>query len=548
MYFTHAQVLMKKRDGGMDIFEGLDEYERDPAAFGKPPDDHPIWTTGAISNEDSGTTRSIKRHKRPFSRKYEHFYPLKGKSVSEVQNEICRTIADRARQVESETDLEVDEEDDAFLKSSLVIGERAKQERSRKKTETKAVTGRCENLDSVPVLFSATREGFSEETCKDESCVICEVASDFDVDEISVIAPVHVKFFDKDDEEVIDEGDEEEEVEGKSRRRKSRTAQIAIQKKASLMVLNEMLNTLQFIDDYNNGFQEVADESSGGEEESEACDEEEPSPKKRKAKKALVIDEESEVDAPPAQGFEPVFKPLTHSRHMAKYAIMRKNNRSFYAVSTDSNMESTTKKIKSVLARSAADIERFFVDKEIVAEEKALARGIRCYTRKANQEKMEKKEFAEKQQQLERKHDYYSSTGKRKRKESPEQTEWNLTGSRSVHFIGKKERSHTEHEACPYGPQCLVCARVLHGEMQYERSAIFNPSFRRVDEDKFIVEREIQEQDRPDAEEADVGRVVGRGSQRESQKIASSLRLSELSHTFDFISDYNDGMIQETKK
>lgn len=65
---THAQVLMKKYDDGVDIFEGLDEYERDPAAFGKPPDDHPIWTGGAMTYEpeQAGTTGSIKRRSRTY--------------------------------------------------------------------------------------------------------------------------------------------------------------------------------------------------------------------------------------------------------------------------------------------------------------------------------------------------------------------------------------------------------------------------------------------------------------------------------------------------
>jgi hypothetical protein len=33
---THAQRLMQKLDRGVDLFEGLDDYLRNPAAFGKP--------------------------------------------------------------------------------------------------------------------------------------------------------------------------------------------------------------------------------------------------------------------------------------------------------------------------------------------------------------------------------------------------------------------------------------------------------------------------------------------------------------------------------
>lgn len=35
---THGQVLMQKLDKGIDIFDGLEEYLKDPAAFGKPSD------------------------------------------------------------------------------------------------------------------------------------------------------------------------------------------------------------------------------------------------------------------------------------------------------------------------------------------------------------------------------------------------------------------------------------------------------------------------------------------------------------------------------
>jgi hypothetical protein len=226
---------------------------------------------------------------------------------------------------------------------------------------------------------------------------------------------------------------------------------------------------------------------------------------------------------------------------MDNYAEIKAKNRFFYALNVSSTITDATQEIGALLNKPSADVEAFLADEDIALEEKALTRGIRTYSRKADQEKLEKKEFAEKQEQLLRKKEY--STANRKRKESPELMEWKMVDSRTLCFAASRRRLEKKHEPCPFGASCLICAPLLHSELPYEQRKIFNPSFRRVDnEEAFIREREAQDF------ENESGRRIKRTGQRDSQRTASKLKLSELSHTFEFITKYNNGMIQEIKR
>jgi hypothetical protein len=596
---THAQGLMKKVDKGHDIFKGLDEYLNNPAAFGKPPDDDPIWDESSqyqevldvvtqpfrmkkytpppvVRNRWVHLSHKVRRFRAAFaypafpfrnclrhcvliflqgqvsdyhgfSRKYEHFYPLKGKSLSEVQEEITTTIVHRSPEVEDDADEEIQEEEEAFLIATQAVEKRAKKERRRK--ETKSTVGdvwMSRSLD-LPVMFSKTNEHVDGDACKGYECKVCETRSKFEVDEFSLNAPATFKYFDKEDEDVIDEGIDDDE-EGKGRRRKSRTAQIAVQKKASLMVMQEMLNTLHFIHGYNSGFKKATEDSLGTVDEAtqKFVEKDEGGESRSTLQKRRAIRVCQSADGPREESnvmekFEPVFEPLTHLHLMDNYAEIKAKNRFFYALNVSSTITDATQEIGALLNKPSADVEAFLADEDIALEEKALTRGIRTYSRKADQEKLEKKEFAEKQEQLLRKKEY--STANRKRKESPELMEWKMVDSRTLCFAASRRRLEKKHEPCPFGASCLICAPLLHSELPYEQRKIFNPSFRRVDnEEAFIREREAQDF------ENESGRRIKRTGQRDSQRTASKLKLSELSHTFEFITKYNNGMIQEIKR
>ncbi|KAL3912319.1 MAG: hypothetical protein SGILL_006932, partial [Bacillariaceae sp.] len=585
---THAQCIMAKLDNGQNIFEGLDEYLRDPEAHGKPPADDPVWDASTRyeeivddrlkpaqlrrpsrkQNPASSRQPSRKQQYAPpsvlrtnwvdlshkghvsdyhgYGRKYEHFYPLKGKSLADVQAEMAATIANRSSEVEEDpaAEAEIEEEHAAFENATKIMEKYAMEERRQKKKAIQRAARRKRSPEAVdmPVLFSNAKE--HPEICNDKECRFCNASPHFAVDELALNADSRFQFYDKDDEEIIecDDGMQESESGGK---RKSRTANIEVQKKASLMVMSEMLNTLSFIETYNDGFKEdparsLEEEGRSSPELSEGAGRDVSASMRRPRKQARNTGGRKEEPIP-ISTFEPLFEPLTHARLMEKYAAEKAENGFFYALDADS-IEDATKKINSILIKPSADVEAFLADEEIAIEEKALARGIRTYSRKADQEKMEKKEFAEKQEQLQRKLEY--TTANRKKKQSPEQMEYAIFSSRSLCFAKSNRRAAASHEACPAGESCLICAPVLHGELPYEQSKIFNPSFQKVDEDTFLQERESHDDATEDAEKSKTNRRAGRAGQR----TASKLKLSEMNHTFHFMSAYNSGMIQEEKK
>jgi len=411
------------------------------------------------------------------------------------------------------------------------------------------------------MLFSSTMaEGTKDEQCDEGAeCTTCGRANSFTWLENHSSESFHPNFafIDEEEEAIHDDSDEEQ---GSEKKRKSRTAQIAIQKKASVRILREMFHTLSFIEEYNNGFQsEKEDEDEEEEEETSAAelsDEEDGAEGHEESTDRLVVNRKRKAKLltknaaklsrtikpsekePPEESFVPNYKPLSHSDHLKNYEQLAKINRYFHPITTRTSVERAKEEIRSFLDRNTA-FEGLMADEEVIAEEKAMAKGFRGYSRKAEQEKMEKREFEEKRQNERWKFEYYT---KRKRKPSPQEVEWKGISSRPFHFVAPRQKYPKDLEGCPFGHRCFICAPLLHAERPYEKDEIYNPSFREVeDEDIFMNECLM-------TEEQSTSRSRNRAANRESQQIASSLKLSELYHTFQFIENYNKGMIESPKK
>ena len=97
-----------------------------------------------------------------------------------------------------------------------------------------------------------------------------------------------------------------------------------------------------------------------------------------------------------------------------------------------------------------------------------------------------------------------------------------------------------EIEACKLEPNCPICDPILHDHKSSSNGVILFPHFRRVEDDIYLSrDFEANGDSRDDSKSSPTP---------ELQKLVSSLMLSDLLHTLEFIQNYNSGMIVSTKK
>lgn len=464
-----------------------------------------------------------------------------------------RTFLDSAESAGEEVDVDVLDEEESYLIASKVITARGKEER----TKCKRKSGKERKMDDLDLPVLVEYPGLSILACDIVDSCIVDSSDSFGVStgaskdlehEADVKVPCF-KYFDKDDEEVVFD---ESEAAGAGKKRPSRTAFISTQKQASIRLLSEMLHTCDFIEAYNNGFQKEQTDDSSLERDDEVsadCDQEESTAKsgKResifctKVSKRTGVQPGTGGESPPV-GFVPTFDRLSHAQHMKDYSFLMRQKCQVAQGSCEGDVGAAIQKIVSLLQRQSEDLRRIGGDESVVAEEKALNRGIRGYSRKADQEKMEKKEFAEKQQNLTRKYDFFM--GKRKKVDCPHQNERKEVESRPFKFIRGDVKLQTDDaHTCSHGSSCLICIPVLYGELPYEKNEIFNPIFRRVeDQDRYIDEKVTNGQYDMATKNAGDRRAL-----RDKLKLSSVLKLSELHAIFQFVAAYNEGMIDNTE-
>ena len=206
-------------------------------------------------------------------------------------------------------------------------------------------------------------------------------------------------------------------------------------------------------------------------------------------------------------------------------AIQRKH---FQTLPTDvGTAKSLTDAIESVLrvesgSCSSAEEEEW--------ERKAQIKAIKEYNRKADQEKIEKKEHEEERVLLQRQYDYVNR-GKKKR--SPEDAELSQLELRPI-CINTEEES-PDLGPCKSGPNCTFCARLLSVENIKEKQAIFNPRFRKVSLDDLV--------DPDDHVSGQKRRRPRRSADLGLQKKESVDKLKEIHNKLEFIDKYNRGLI-----
>jgi hypothetical protein len=468
------------------------------------------------------------------------------------------TINHQKLSLQDDRDEEISDENALYEKGIQRYDGLAEIERSRRRrNHCNAIPANCDENPIERRCFVFIGNDEKSDPCKlGTDCTLCSTskASELAIPESSNLPCPYFKFHEEDEDSIQNYIDEDGKGTGK---RRSRTAEIALQKKASIRILSEMLHTLAFIEGYNNGFQseieddEEEEENDDTEDYSDEADEDgsdlgngdgSPIMKRKRiasvslkseGKKARVsVNEESKVEA-----FLPPFYPLAHQGHLERFAEFARHSRSFDRIQSKKDIAKVNEEILKILSTSTF-LKKFCADDDVLAEEKAMTKGIRSYARKSEQEKMEKREFEEKRQY---KLGLGLGIGLGKRRRSPEETELKEIMSRPFRCITPRGKMPSDLEVCPFGFECLICAPVLHAERPYEQDGtIYNPTFRIMVDNAYA--RDLIENEK-------IGKRGGNGrAQRELQQNASTLMLSELFHTFQFIENYNQGMIESGDK
>lgn len=325
------------------------------------------------------------------------------------------------------------------------------------------------------------------------------------------------------------------------RKRKSRSAKIAHQKKTSNRMLQELFHTLNFIENYNRNPKCMVEESlvdqekvsvdPGVNEENSAEQEYKTNTKERDTCKSETS---NELDLVLTQ----TNATLSLDSLLESYDAIRSRFSLKRSLDRKDEIEAMKQKIQSILDKEPL-FHDFVTNEEIISEEKTLARRIRGYSSKSDQEKIEKRDFEEKQKLRQHEYQYYSRS--RKRKKSPQDIEKEEISSRPIYFSGCSTSRLTQTDVCRFRPNCNICRPIRNG--QSCNLAIFSPSFRRIETN---INPYFRGRSGDNSPRNNISSNTS--SSLEGQKLGYLLQLSELYYTLDFIDEYNKGMISSTKK
>ena len=483
-----------------------------------------------------------------YKRKYEHFAPLQFGSIENVRKQIGKVLTDNERNDE-ESDEDIMEDNRDYEQAIQKYEKLAEIERSHTSGNKIHCPDRHENdtFGEILVIFSAPEiDDMFASPLSDKTINKLNVEA-LDVDESTLMSqpPIAFQFFD-DEDCVLMNADKSGEIE--KPKRKSRSAQIEFQKKVSIRMLNEMLYTLNFIENYNRkskdgkvvtkvtkktvtgDMKDIRKTGNGSVKETckikvniENC--------RRKIKSgrraSSAIEDKPTIAAVTIntlnllESYENLRKPFSSTRSVdGKWCITAMNE-----------------DVKSILDNDVS-LNDFFRDDEIVSEEKSFARCIRGYSSKADQEKIERRNFEEQQKLRKHEFEYYRL---RKKKKSPEEIEWKKLSSRPIYYVRDEGSLLSRTDACNFKPNCSICNPNLDDE--HDKPAIFFPKFRLL-EDSDHVDQNVDQGNF----ECPINVYSGLPLPSNRQNLTNSLKLMELSHTLDFIENYNNGMIVSKKR
>jgi hypothetical protein len=479
-----------------------------------------------------------------YKRRYEHFAPLQFGSIDDIRKQIGRTLTESKGGNEDESDEEVNEDNGDYQRAIQKYEILARKERSLK---TKSnirnnidvpPKSKKDSLGDVLVIFSSPQVDkmiagpmASATTRKYDTQI-------FGDDESSTFQPpVNFRIFDDDYDFLLNAGEDDR---NSKRRRTSRSAQIASQKKTSIRILNEMLHSLDFIERFNlkskavqSTMQEVMKEGIDGAGKDEDSFREKVSQRKVNARQSIgkIKGCRSLTNSKLPISVKSAFVTLNTVSLLESYKSLQKRYSSFHPLHCKGDIEAIKKEIQAILDKDSL-LDEYFGDNEVICEERNLSRCIRRYSNKADQEKIEKRNFEEQQKLRQHEIEYYIL---RKKKRSPVELEWKKMLSRPIYYARDDALPRTRTDVCNLNPNCTICDQILDDKCFVNK--IFSPRFRRIENDMSITPC-IKADSNP------VGGVTSTNSpSSKEQKLASSLKLLELYHTLDFVVNYNNGLI-----
>ena len=472
--------------------------------------------------------------------------------LDDIRRQIGRTLIECNDRKDEESDEEVIQDDKDYEQAIQHYKSLAEKERSRKtKRNIHRYLGvpqkpKNDNLDGMLVMFSSPEvdDKFAPQVAK-ATAKKYNIMKALDIDESSTFQPpINFRFFDDEDDVLLNADEDKRKT---TRKRKSRSAQIASQKKTSLWILNEMLHTIDFIDKYNRKSEQVegATPEVIKDAKKEDIDGSRIVDKNGKRKMNVKMSKRKVQNGrgtPLAINKVPIkVKPeivtLSAVSLLKTYKALRTRFSLFRPLHEKGDIKAIKEEIQSILDKDRL-LDEFFTDNEITTEEKNFSRCIRGYSSKADQEKIEKRNFEEQQKLRQHEFEYYQRL--RKKKRSPQEIEWREMVSRPIFYLMDGVLLPTRTDACSFKPNCTICDPTSDDKPC--DSTIFSPRFRRIQNDVDI----------PSGIEPDHGAEVNDNSNfaphSKGLKLAFSLKLLELYHTLDFIENYNNGMIVSQKR
>ena len=467
--------------------------------------------------------------------------------VANVRRQIERTLTENGGGgdgSDEESDEEVTRDNKDYERAIDKYEILAEKERKMKKKCEVGVPqkSKIETLGDMLVIFSKPEgdDNFASPKANSptERCNMSALGID---ESPSSHPPTNFRFID-DDEDYVLFGIDEDRGENK-RKRRSRSSQIAHQKKTSIRILNEIRHTLDFIQKYNGrigALQETRietrkEDANGGDED--VCSNVRNSDSERHCRREHGGRDNSSASNKLEIAARPAFPTLDTASLLKSYDALRKRFSLFYPLNRKGDVETLKEEIQTILDKDDYLLHDFFGNNEIITEEKALARCIRGYSSKADQEKIEKRDFEEKQKLRQHEFEYYCRL--KKKKKSPQEIELKEMASRPINHIRGIASLLAKTDGCNLKPNCKICHPIQ--EDKGCDSNIFSPKFRRAEINPYITS-DVEPDD--DSVWNIRSNLV---APLKKQKLVSLLNLSELYHTLDFINNYNNGLIVSRK-
>lgn len=464
----------------------------------------------------------------------------------DVRQQIEKTVSGKEKESGEESDEEVMKDNQDYeqaIKKYEILAKKEREMQMQIGIDSQQ-DSKEESLSDMMVIFSAPNDDDCFPLQKAHLPIKMNIENVFGIDIPQSSQPINnFRFVDDDEGALLNVEDDKE---GIQRKRRSRSAQIAHQKKTSIRILTEILHTLDFIQRYNGKARCASEKAKEEVEEGDANDEDEEvcstitkrkisSGSKRRKSERKGGRGNNPAKKKLASPVDPSFATLDTASLLESYDSIWKQFSLPYRLNGYSDIEVLKEEIQTILDRDNL-LDEFFGDNEIISEEKVLARCIRRYSSKADQEKIEKKDFEEQQKLRQHEFEYYCRLRKIKKK-SPQDVEWNGLLSRSIHYVRGVASLPTLTKGCNLKPICKICDPIL--ETKRCDDIIFSPSFRRFGSNSYITSGSDR-----DSVWNLCSKLIAPSKRAE---LFSLMNLSELYHTLDFIIKYNNGLIVSTK-